>query len=338
MQHNPCPLASCLATAGPLPLRVRGVPEVAARLQRRAADALFQRLGIGPLPGVLLDSLREYDVTYALYRFCADFGVSFHALLDADDAGHAAARRRLEEVVGTLAAAERAARDTPLSVRPVVDALRASPAAAGALLPRLEGAAIVWRRLHASGITWPAFLRFRTDSSETLVDWAARPEGVLGRILAVASEYEEQHRRWASTRAEIRRRGDLLRSRAPRVRDAAARLAGEADALAEAVESGRASSDASLRRLEEILASLNDLAASKDEPDPKPGPSTASDPERVRCLALLGVADGASAEAIKKAYRTLAMRYHPDYYRGADATERMQEINRAYEHLRARFG
>lgn len=49
----------------------------------------------------------------------------------------------------------------------------------------------------------------------------------------------------------------------------------------------------------------------------------------------LGVEKGASAEEIKKAYRKLAMKYHPDQNKGnAQAEEKFKEINEAYDVLK----
>ncbi len=58
---------------------------------------------------------------------------------------------------------------------------------------------------------------------------------------------------------------------------------------------------------------------------------------------ILGVSRDASDEEIKKAYRALARKYHPDNYAGSDladlAGERMKEINEAYDTvLRERAG
>lgn len=48
---------------------------------------------------------------------------------------------------------------------------------------------------------------------------------------------------------------------------------------------------------------------------------------------ILGVDKGASADEIKKAYRKLALKYHPDRNKEADAESKFKEINRAYEVL-----
>jgi curved DNA-binding protein len=49
---------------------------------------------------------------------------------------------------------------------------------------------------------------------------------------------------------------------------------------------------------------------------------------------ILGVERGASDEVVKKAYRKLARKYHPDVSKEKDATERFQELSEAYETLR----
>ena len=47
----------------------------------------------------------------------------------------------------------------------------------------------------------------------------------------------------------------------------------------------------------------------------------------------LGVSDGATADEIKKAYRKLARKYHPDVNKDESAIDKFKEINAAYEVL-----
>lgn len=47
----------------------------------------------------------------------------------------------------------------------------------------------------------------------------------------------------------------------------------------------------------------------------------------------LGVPRDASTDQIKKAYRKMAMKYHPDVATESDAEERFKAVNEAYEVL-----
>lgn len=51
---------------------------------------------------------------------------------------------------------------------------------------------------------------------------------------------------------------------------------------------------------------------------------------------MLGVSNGASDEEIKKAFRRLALEYHPDRNREPNAEERFKEVNEAYQVLSSR--
>ncbi|XP_048728247.2 uncharacterized protein LOC125646129 [Ostrea edulis] len=55
--------------------------------------------------------------------------------------------------------------------------------------------------------------------------------------------------------------------------------------------------------------------------------------ERKRCLEVLQLKDEATEEEVKKSYRKLALKYHPDKNQSEDAKEKFQEIGYAYKYL-----
>ncbi|NWF70893.1 MAG: DnaJ domain-containing protein [Chloroflexi bacterium] len=63
-------------------------------------------------------------------------------------------------------------------------------------------------------------------------------------------------------------------------------------------------------------------------------PETASTPLQ-KYYAALGVDADVERDALRKAYRLLARRYHPDVNKAPGATARMQQINEAYAALLA---
>jgi molecular chaperone DnaJ len=48
---------------------------------------------------------------------------------------------------------------------------------------------------------------------------------------------------------------------------------------------------------------------------------------------VLGISKNSTQEEIKRAFRRLAMQYHPDRNKAADAEQKFKEINEAYEVL-----
>lgn len=55
--------------------------------------------------------------------------------------------------------------------------------------------------------------------------------------------------------------------------------------------------------------------------------------EAISPYKILGILPGASQEEIKKAYRTLARKYHPDVNKEPGAEEQFRKINEAYRVL-----
>ena len=57
-----------------------------------------------------------------------------------------------------------------------------------------------------------------------------------------------------------------------------------------------------------------------------------------KAMKILSVNSMDSLETVKKKYRVMVKKYHPDIYKGTNAKEIMQEINLAYEYLTSHFG
>ena len=49
---------------------------------------------------------------------------------------------------------------------------------------------------------------------------------------------------------------------------------------------------------------------------------------------ILGIAKGASDDEIKKAYRKMAVKWHPDKNKAAEAEEKFKDVAMAYEVLK----
>ena len=49
---------------------------------------------------------------------------------------------------------------------------------------------------------------------------------------------------------------------------------------------------------------------------------------------VLGVTKVASKDEIKKAYRKLSKKFHPDFNKAADAVDKFKEVTEAYEVLK----
>lgn len=64
------------------------------------------------------------------------------------------------------------------------------------------------------------------------------------------------------------------------------------------------------------------------------GTESARRDEPPTLYAVLGVAQDTDANGLKKAYRRMAMQWHPDHCKEPDATQRFQQLQRAYAVLR----
>lgn len=62
-------------------------------------------------------------------------------------------------------------------------------------------------------------------------------------------------------------------------------------------------------------------------------PSPPSSPVGLDHYAVLGVSNDSNEEEIRRAYKRLALRYHPDKNPDADAEEKFKQIAQAYEVL-----
>jgi curved DNA-binding protein CbpA len=99
---------------------------------------------------------------------------------------------------------------------------------------------------------------------------------------------------------------------------------------------------AHVARLCALGRSLGAPRPSASRLDPRRAPRSARlralTPEEEARYFTLGVSPGASAEAVKRAYKRLAKQYHPDVCDAPDADARFAEIKSAYETLAAERG
>ena len=99
---------------------------------------------------------------------------------------------------------------------------------------------------------------------------------------------------------------------------------------------------ADVARLCALGRSLGAPRPSASRLDPRRAPRSARlralTPEEEARYFTLGVSPGASAEAVKRAYKRLAKQYHPDVCDAPDADARFAEIKSAYETLAAERG
>lgn len=66
--------------------------------------------------------------------------------------------------------------------------------------------------------------------------------------------------------------------------------------------------------------------------------ASAYENEIKRAYNVLGVAPSCSNEQIKKSYRTLVMKYHPDINHSSSSPERFREVQEAYEIIKTKRG
>ena len=323
----------------------RYVPPVAMPLQEQAVAALFARLGVRSVPGILIGHLGARGVVPALRLFFRDFGLDYGILTNRRHRSHERQRRQLQLVVEYLTVAEKAVEGTPLSIEPVVAGIRKRelqrsasrlPGRAGMsawpgaghlatvkhLLTMLERAASMWRRLSTTHLTWPSYQAFRSVTLQRLDRWHEALPEELDEIAAINDLYEQLNGRISRAASEARDLADRL-----------CRIAGSAahSRLAEAIA----------RRIDPLL---QDLTAGRREPaEVAEGLEELHDDlrellrqasPRARALAVLGLSEGADPDAIRSAYRELALKHHPDR-NGGDAQNdaRMKEINVAYTFL-----
>ena len=73
--------------------------------------------------------------------------------------------------------------------------------------------------------------------------------------------------------------------------------------------------------------------AKHSPPPPSPEPPLTPEMMGKDYHAILGVSRSATTDEIKRAYRKMAMKYHPDKNQASDAEERFKEIAEAYRVL-----
>jgi DnaJ domain len=305
-------------------------------LQRRSAEALFANFGITELPQRLVRFLGQFDLTYALTQFSSEMGVGLSELLDPAQAGHERAARRLSRAVAMLLEIEAVATPGNLAPSTLVAMLSGD-------MPRAEEALRQFQKCNAlhglvmhTEVPFPVCEEFKSEVDALLGDWTQVSPSGMDDIAATLRSFLEVKETYESVVSDLEALFGGLKSREAGLgllEPVVWNMAEEYQNLRNLLEQGLIAPDRGVIGLIELLESVRLVAGRLGHERPKPDSSLGAT-KLEEFLRILGLESGATKAEVRKAYLSMAKRYHPDLNRDPSAVDRFRAVHEAYEWLR----
>jgi len=328
-------LASVLGAGGE-PARIVSLDARLRPVQHNAASALLAQFGIELLPRHLVKRLDEFDLGFALRVFADELGVEYRLLLDPDQRRHRSVAGRFRAAVSLLHEIEAESEFSELDASPLIAALSREIVEATRLLHRFRQAEALRRLVESAVVSFPLYREFQAEVRTIVANWAHLESSTIAEIANLQADYLKLQAALEKTRDDLAEMFGWLGELDAALRDLRSvveNMAEDCEQIESDINRGFIAPDEGVEKLMDLLEKVR-LVASKLGYGAKP-PSGHS--RLVECLAVLGLAETASFQQVKQAYRSMAKLYHPDRNSDPSAAEKFRAVQASFDWLEAHF-
>jgi DnaJ-domain-containing protein 1 len=300
---------------------------------------LLTELGIDLLPLRLVEKLDQFDLGFALRAFANELGIEYELLLDPDRSAHRSAVTRFRTAVSLLRDIEAECAFSELDASPLFAALSGDITDATQLLRRFRQAEALRRLVESAVVCFPLYREFQAEVRATLANWCHLKPATIDEIANLQHDYLKLQSALERTRDDLANIFGWLGEHEAELGDLRSvmeNMAEDSEQVENDINSGFVAPDEGVKKLMDLLEKVR-LIASKLGFGAKATSSRASGESRLaECLANLGLAEGASFQRVKQAYRAMAKKYHPDRNGGDPAAaEKFRLVQASFDWLEA---